>query len=156
MTLQLQPVNLPDIIAETVSRAADLIADKPVQLLTDLAPTLPALAADRLRLRQIISNLLTNAAKFTDSGQVWLKAYPENGHVVIQVSDTGRGIQAEFLSAIFQQFTGEGLADRDVYSSARLSLPVTKSLVELHGGHIRVESEVGQGTTFTVTLPAEL
>jgi signal transduction histidine kinase len=155
MTLQLQPVNLSDIVAEAVPRAADLIGDKPVQLLTDLAPTLPALPADRLRLRQIISNLLTNAAKFTDSGRVWLKAYPENGHVIIQVSDTGRGIQAELLPAIFQQFTGEGLADRDERSSARLSLPVTKSLVELHGGHIRVESEVGQGTTFTVTLPVE-
>ncbi|MBI1878516.1 MAG: ATP-binding protein [Chloroflexi bacterium] len=103
----------------------------------------------------MILNLLSNAAKFTDSGTVWLKAYPENGHVVIQVSDTGRGIKVELLPAIFQQFTGEGLADRAEHSGAGLSLPVTKSLVEMHGGHIQVESQVGQGTTFTVTLPVE-
>lgn len=153
MTLQLQLVNLTEVVAETVPRAAELLGNKPVQMMTDLASTLPIVPADRLRLRQIILNLLTNAAKFTDSGQVWLKAYPENGHVVIQVSDTGRGIQADLLPAIFQQFTGEGLADRDEYSGTRLSLPVTRSLVELHGGHIRVESQVGQGTTFTVMLP---
>lgn len=155
MALQLQPVNLIEVVAETTPRAAELLGDKPVQLLTDLASTLPVVLADRLRLRQIILNLLSNAVKFTDSGQVWLKAYPKNGHVVIQVSDTGQGIKAEFLPAIFQQFTGDGLADREGHGNAGLSLPITRSLVELHGGQIRVESQVGQGTTFTVTLPVE-
>jgi signal transduction histidine kinase len=155
MALQLQPINLAEVVTETVPKAAELLDGKPVQLLTDLASTLPAVPADRLRLRQIILNLLSNAAKFTDSGRVWLRAYPENGQVIIQVSDTGRGIKAELLPAIFQQFTGEGLADREVHSNAGLSLPITKSLVELHGGQIRVESQVGQGTTFTITLPVE-
>ncbi|MBE7556468.1 MAG: hypothetical protein HS126_35910 [Anaerolineales bacterium] len=153
MALQLQPVNLTEVVAETTPRAAELLGNKPVQLLTDLASTLPVVLADRLRLRQIILNLLSNAVKFTDSGQVWLKAYPKNGHVVIQVSDTGRGIKAEFLPAIFQQFTGDGLADREGHGNTGLSLPITRSLVELHGGQIQVESQVGQGTTFTVTLP---
>lgn len=155
MALQLQPVNLTEVVAETTPRAVELLGDKPVQLLTDLAATLPVVSADRLRLRQIILNLLSNAAKFTDSGQVWLRAYPKNGQVIIQVSDTGRGIKAELLPAIFQQFTGDGLADREGYGTAGLSLPITKSLVELHGGQIRVESQVGQGTIFTVTLPVE-
>lgn len=155
MILQLQPVNLTELIAETVPNVAEVLGGKPVQMLTNLAPGLPPVPADRLRLRQIILSLLSNAAKFTDVGAVCLKAYPENGQVIIQVSDTGRGISPELLPAIFQQFTGEGLTDRDEHSGAGLSLPITKSLVELHGGHIQVESQAGQGTTFTVTLPVE-
>lgn len=155
MTLQLQPVNLAELVTETMPLVTDKLQDKPVQLSTDLAPILPEVTADRLRLRQILFNLLSNAAKYTDTGAVWLKAYANNGHVVIEVADTGRGIGAELLPTIFQQFTGEGLTDRHEYAGAGLSLPITKSLVELHGGYIEVESHPGQGTTFTVALPVE-
>jgi signal transduction histidine kinase len=155
MTLQLRPVNLADLVAETVPMAADMLCHKPVRLLTDLAPSLPDVPADRLRLRQILINLLSNAVKFTDAGTVQLKAYPENGHVIIRVSDTGQGIRAERLPTIFQQFTSERLADQTEHTGAWLSLPLTKSLVELHGGQIRVESQVKQGTTFIITLPVE-
>jgi signal transduction histidine kinase len=155
MTLQVQPVNLALVITEAIPTIADTLNDKPVQLQTDLAASLTDIPADRLRLRQIILNLLSNAAKFTDAGTVWLKAFPENDHIVIQVSDTGRGIRAELLPTIFQQFTDQGLTDQAEHGSVGLSLPVTKSLVEMHGGYIQVESQIGRGTTFTVTLPAE-
>jgi len=154
MTLQLQPVKLSELIAETLPGVAEKLQGKPVQLAADLAPTMPEIIADRLRLRQIFSSLLSNAAKFTDAGVVWLKAYTDNGqHVVIEVADTGRGISPELLPTIFQQFTGEGLTDRLEHAGVGLSLPITKSLVELHGGYLEVESRVGQGTTFKVVLP---
>ncbi|MBE7468456.1 MAG: hypothetical protein DPW09_12520 [Anaerolineae bacterium] len=155
MTLQLQPVKLSELIAETLPSVAEKLQGKPVQLAADLAPTLPEVLADRLRLRQIFSSLLSNAAKFTEAGAVWLKAYTNNGHVVIEVADTGRGISPELLPTIFQQFTGEGLTDRLEHTGVGLSLPITKSLVELHGGYLEVESRVGQGTTFTIVLPVK-
>ncbi len=153
MTLQLQPVNLAELITETMPTVTEKLQGKPVHLATDLAPTLPDVTADRLRLRQILFNLLSNAVRFTDAGTIWLKAYANNGHVVIEVTDTGRGISPELLPTVFQQFTDENLTDRLEYSGVGLSLPITKSLVELHGGYIEVESHVGQGTTFTVILP---
>ena len=155
MNLQLRPVNLAELAAETIPTIADLLGHKPLQLLTDFPPTLPDVPADHLRLRQILTNLLSNAVKFTDAGTVRLKAYQENGQVIIQVSDTGQGIRAELLPMIFQQFTGERLADRAEHTGAGLSLLITKSLVELHGGCISVESQLEQGTTFTITLPVE-
>ncbi|HXW00979.1 MAG TPA: HAMP domain-containing sensor histidine kinase, partial [Anaerolineae bacterium] len=155
MTLQLYPVNLAELIAETISTVEATLHGKPVQMVRDLAPTLPDLLGDRLRLRQIILNLLSNAAKFTPAGMVGLKVYPNNGNVVIQVADTGQGIKEEILPTIFHQFTTEGLMDRDAYGGSGLSLSITKSLVELHGGHIQVESWVGRGTIFTVTLPVK-
>jgi signal transduction histidine kinase len=155
MTLQLHPVNLAELIAETVAAIEGTLHGKPVQMVTELAPTLPNLLGDRLRLRQIILNLLSNAAKFTPAGMVGLKAYPDNGNVVIQVADTGQGIKEEILPTIFRQFTNERLMDRDEYGGSGLSLSITKSLVELHGGGIQVESWLGRGTIFTITLPVK-
>jgi len=155
MTLQLASVNLGELITATIPNVKEILQDKPVQMITDLAPTLPDLLGDRLRLRQIILNLLSNAAKFTEAGSVQLRAYPANGNVVIQVADTGRGIKEEMLPIIFQQFTKEGLTDRDEHGGGGLSLSITKSLVELHGGYIQVESRLGRGTIFTVTLPVK-
>jgi signal transduction histidine kinase len=155
MTLQLYPVNLAELITETVSTVEGTLHGKPVQMVTELAPTLPNLLGDRLRLRQIILNLLSNAAKFTPAGMVGLKVYPDNGNVVIQVADTGQGIREEILPTIFHQFTNEGLTDRDEYGGSGLSLSITKSLVELHGGGIQVESWLGRGTIFTITLPVK-
>jgi signal transduction histidine kinase len=155
MTLQLGPVNLADLIAETIPRVQQTLNHKPIQLLTDLSPNLPEVEGDRLRLRQIILNLLSNAAKFTETGTIRLRAYPENSRVIIQVADTGQGIAETMLPALFQQFPREGLTDRAGYAGAGLSLPLTKSLVELHGGRIQVESRLGRGTTFMVTLPVK-
>jgi signal transduction histidine kinase len=155
MSLRFAPVNLAELISETLPQAQPALQRKPVRLLTELAPTLPPVQGDRLRLRQIILNLLSNAAKFTEAGTVQLKAYAENGSVVIQVADTGRGIEPAHLPRLFEQFTQEGLADQAEHAGAGLSLPISKALVELHGGQIQVESQVGQGTVVTVKLPVE-
>jgi signal transduction histidine kinase len=98
-------------------------------------------------------NLLVNAARFTDKGTISLDIHHRENKIVIQVADTGRGVDQETFSTIFQHFAATGLTDAGQNWGADLSLPITKSLVELHGGEISGESQPGEGTTFTVLLP---
>ncbi|WP_155593413.1 ATP-binding protein [Lysinibacillus cavernae] len=107
--------------------------------------------ADEDRLRQILYNLIENAVKYTRHGKVEISCYEEHGFLVIEVSDTGRGIAPEHLESIFEPFRQLGNASR----GAGLGLNVTKELVKLHGGEITVHSVVDQGTTFCVKLPVE-
>ncbi len=155
MTLNLQPTNLADIVAETPRFVGEMITDKPVEFITEVSPSLPNLYGDWLRLRQIIFNMLSNAAKFTQSGSIRLSVYPDNGNVIIKVADTGTGIDKKVMPTIFEQFISDGLLDAKQHAGPGLSMPITKSLVELHGGQVHVESHPGQGTTFTVTLPVK-
>jgi signal transduction histidine kinase len=101
-------------------------------------------------------NLFANAAKYTDKGMIRLSLYPDNGRVMIQMSDTGQGIDETILPTIFQQFTSTSLTDIGRVSGPGLGMPITKSLVELHGGQLFVESRVKQGATFTISLPVHL
>ncbi len=155
MTIHRQPTNLTDIVVESSPDIEEMLTNKPIEFITEISPALPNLYGDRLRLRQIVLNILSNAAKFTEAGKICLKAYPNNGNVIIQVSDTGIGIDEAILPTIFQHFVSAGLTDEGQYFGPGLSMPITKSLVELHGGQVDVESHPGQGTTFTVTLPVE-
>ncbi|WP_342535264.1 ATP-binding protein [Lysinibacillus sp. FSL K6-1151] len=109
------------------------------------------LLADEDRLRQILYNLIENAVKYTKQGKVEISCYEEHRFLVIEVSDTGRGIAPEHLESIFEPFRQLEDASR----GAGLGLNVTKELVQLHGGEITVHSVVGQGTTFYVKLPIE-
>lgn len=153
MALNLQPTDLTEIVDKVTPLVQDLIKDKPVELITELGPDLPNLHGDRLRLRQILVSMLSNAAKFTEAGSIRLSARSNNGNIIIQVADTGIGIDEKTLPTIFQQFTSQGLTDIDQRFGPGLSMPITKSLIEMHGGNLDVETQPGQGTTFTVTLP---
>lgn len=131
-------------------------AEGGIALELDVAEPVPALRADERKLKQILVNLLSNAIKFTEpGGKVTLKVWcgGESGHV-FQVIDTGIGIAAEDLAKAFSQF---GQVDSDLnrrYQGTGLGLPLTKALVELHGGSLDLASAVGVGTTVTVQLPA--
>ena len=153
MMLLKRPVELRTLVSETKRAAHELIADKSVRLITYVSPNLPIFYGDRMRLRQIILNLLSNAVKFTNDGTIKLDVYPENGSLVIKVADTGPGIDETILPTIFEQFATDGLIDTGRGLGTGLGLPITKSLVELHEGHIDVESKVEAGTIFTVKLP---
>jgi|GEM_PF-1538160 len=155
MTLNIQSANLAEIVDRTTPIIEQMIRSKPVKLITEIRSDLPELYGDRLRLRQIILNMLSNAAKFTRKGIIHLSAYPDNGNIIVQVKDTGIGIDATILPTIFQHFTSTGLSDANQHTGPGLSMPITKSLVELHGGRLDVESTPNQGTTFTVTLPTK-
>ena len=110
---------------------------------------------DERRIRQVVFNLLSNAVKFTPSGgRVDVSAAKENGEVVIAVRDTGPGIDAADQARIFEEFQQARDTNGERPEGTGLGLALSRSLVELHGGRIWVESEPGKGSTFTFTLPA--
>jgi signal transduction histidine kinase len=114
----------------------------------------PEVRADRVRLRQILYNLISNAVKFTDrGGKVRIRARRYDEWVAIAVIDTGVGIAPADLSRLYRSFEQLALPSGDRPGGTGLGLALTKRLVEMHGGTIDVESELGVGTTFTVRIP---
>jgi signal transduction histidine kinase len=109
-------------------------------------------AADRRRMRQILGNVIGNAVKFTNQGHVQVDVDGDDDWVVINVSDTGPGIPDEQLDAIFEEFQqADSQAARRMGTG--LGLSITRRLTQLHGGTVRVESHVGEGSTFTIRIP---
>jgi two-component system sensor histidine kinase ChiS len=132
-----------------------LIKSKPVELYFDIPSEFPWLYADRVRLRQILNNLVSNAIKFTERGEVAVKAevQDEKGIALITVRDTGIGISADNYALIFEQFRQVDSGSTRKAGGTGLGLPITRRLVEMHGGEIWLESEVGKGSTFSFTIP---
>ena len=108
---------------------------------------------DRRRVEQILINLLTNAVKFTDTGEVHLETQIENNYVVTRIIDTGIGIKPEDMAVLFKPFQQIDTGITRQYEGTGLGLSICKRLVELLGGKIWVESEWGKGSTFIFTLP---
>ena len=148
-------------ILEIIRSALKLVGHRAskggIEIELELADQLPALRADERKLKQILVNLLTNAIKFTDAGgEVTLRAWcrPDGGHV-FQIVDTGIGIAPEDIPKALSRF-GQVASDLNrKYEGTGLGLPLTKALVELHGGLLDLQSEPGVGTTVTVRFPAE-
>ncbi len=136
-----------DIIAPRASR-------RHITLKADISPHLPPVYADPDDLSELFLNLLDNAVKYTPpGGTVGVRARAENGHVVVEVSDTGEGIPPEDLAHIFEPFYRADKARSRRVGGSGLGLAIARAIVEAHGGTIEVRSKVGQGTTFRVTLP---
>jgi len=113
-----------------------------------------SLYADRLRVKEILYNLLSNAVKFTpEGGRVWMEGSSESGTLRVSVCDTGIGIPEQEHPSIFEKFYQVGDASGGTREGTGLGLPITKHLVELHGGTISVESRPGQGSSFRLTFP---
>ena len=131
--------------------------DDNVVLKTELADDAPLLRADKLKLKQILINLLSNAIKFTDAGgKVTLKAWCSvNGGYVFQVIDTGIGIALEDIPKALLPFQQNDNRLNRKFEGTGLGLPLSKTLVEMHGGSLDLQSQVGVGTTVTVRFPAE-
>lgn len=129
-----------------------------VQLTVDVSPDLPALETDRVKLQEIVRNLVDNAIKFTDAGSVAVSARPGSGDrsVVIEVSDTGRGIAAEELVDIFEPFRQVGGQHVRQHAGVGLGLSIVKQLVEALGGTVSVSSALGAGSRFRVEVPCAL
>jgi signal transduction histidine kinase len=131
--------------------------DGNVELATELSDDAPMLRADKLKLKQILINLLSNAIKFTDTGgKVTLKAWCSmNSGYVFQVVDTGIGIALEDIPKALSPFHQIDNRLNRRYQGTGLGLPLSKSLIEMHGGSLDLQSQVGVGTTVTVRFPAE-
>jgi signal transduction histidine kinase len=143
----------PNSIAEKAAQACEQTSHIPVRLESD--PDLPAVACDQGAIRQALGNLLSNAVKYRgQSGEVGLRLERQNGHVLFRVTDRGIGIPADEQSQIFERFYR---ADDDRVRATPgngLGLSIARDIVTAHGGEIQVASEPGQGSTFTIALPA--
>lgn len=132
--------------------ALNLLQGRPVTARLDLPDALPDLRCDRLRVRQILLNLVSNACKFTDTGSVTISAARHGDHLSITVTDTGPGIRSQDFEAIFETFRQTEVGLRKGKGTG-LGLPIARRLAEAHGGTLTVASEFGHGAAFTLTLP---
>ena len=154
MELALAPFDLPQALDNAVTLVKERAARHGIALDRTIDPRLGELVGDERKIKQVLLNLLSNAVKFTpEGGQIMLKAVVADGSVEISVSDTGIGIAPEDQEAIFEEFRQVGGDDARKREGTGLGLTLAKKFVEMHGGRIWVKSEVGEGSTFTFTLP---
>jgi GAF domain-containing protein len=153
MELAPAPFHLPSALENAVTLVRERAARHGIALEFDLDPRLGEVVGDERKVKQVLLNLLSNAVKFTpEGGRISLKAGQRDGAVEISVTDTGVGIAPEDQTAIFEEFRQAG-SDEKRREGTGLGLTLAKKFVELHGGRIWVESELGRGSTFTFTLP---
>jgi signal transduction histidine kinase/HAMP domain-containing protein len=145
-----------DIINMTTATVEPLLKDGRVRIVRDIASGLPPLKTDRDKLKQILFNLLSNAAKFTEQGEIRVSAVRENGTLKLAVSDTGIGMKKEALEHIFEEFQQAEKTTSSKYGGTGLGLAIVKKFANLMGGEINVESQLGKGSTFTITIPMTL
>jgi signal transduction histidine kinase len=152
MDTKIEPVNVREIVQGAASTVAPFLNGN-VRLLQELNPDIPTLSTDREKLRQIILNLVGNAVKFTEHGEIRISAAQQGAMLRFGVADTGIGIPKEHLNQIFEEFRRGDVSNNDQYRGTGLGLAIVKRFVILLGGDISVESEVGKGSIFTVMLP---
>jgi len=156
MEVSADTFRVEDIINMTTATVEPLLKDGRVRIVRDITPNLPPLKTDRDKLKQILFNLLSNAAKFTEQGEIKVSASPENGNLKLAVADTGIGMKKEALDHIFEEFQQAEKTTASKYGGTGLGLAIVKKFIDLMGGDIVVESEEGKGSKFTITLPMEL
>jgi signal transduction histidine kinase len=153
LELELSDYSIQDIAQTVRSTLEPLAIDKKLGFKVDMAPQLPPGRGDGRRLTQVLINLVGNAIKFTDAGEVTIKAEANNGSFHVSVRDTGPGISAADQAKLFQEFQQADNAITRKKGGTGLGLAISKRIVEMHGGKIWVESQPGQGSTFAFTLP---
>jgi signal transduction histidine kinase len=153
LVLELSDYSIDDIAQTVRSTLEPLAADKKLAFKVEVAPKLPPGRGDGRRLTQVLINLVGNAIKFTDAGEVAIKAEANNGSFHVSVRDTGPGISAADQAKLFQEFQQADNAITRKKGGTGLGLAISKRIIEMHGGKIWVESQPGQGSTFAFTLP---
>jgi signal transduction histidine kinase len=154
MDLELSTFDLPAALSNAMTLVRERAQRHRIELSLEVDPRLGAFQADERKFKQIAVNLLSNAVKFTpDGGKVAVSAKMDTTHVEVAVKDTGIGIAPEDQAAVFEEFKQVGRDYTRKAEGTGLGLTLTKRFVELHGGEVRLESALGQGSTFTVTFP---
>jgi signal transduction histidine kinase len=153
LTLTVNPYSIKDVIQAVVAGTQSLATEKNLVLTTTIPGDLPSASGDERRIAQVLLNLVGNAIKFTDSGEVRIDVAAKNGDLLVSVSDTGPGIPETERAKIFDEFRQAEGSITQKKGGTGLGLAIAKRIVELHGGKIWVESEVGKGSKFTFTLP---
>jgi two-component system sensor histidine kinase VicK len=151
LALKLVPTDMTGIVSEVLDGFEEIIKERRLKVTHEATKNLPPVLGDRDRLMQVVTNLVSNAIKFTpNGGSVDVKLQLRASHVQLTVKDTGPGIAAENLERIFDKYE-RITAER--YEGTGLGLPIASEMVRMHNGMIWVESELGKGATFSVTLP---
>jgi signal transduction histidine kinase len=156
LTLSLADYSLNEVVASVVASVEAMAADKQLALKLDVPKGLPAGRGDEQRIRQVLLNLASNAIKFTDTGEVAIRARLADGTFQVSVSDTGPGIAPEDQAKLFQDFQQADNSSTRKKGGTGLGLAISKRFVELHGGRIWLESEPGTGSTFSFELPVHV
>jgi signal transduction histidine kinase len=156
LKLSLVDYSMKDLVYNVVSAVEPLATKKNLQFKVELPIELPVGRGDEKKLTQVLLNLAGNAIKFTDTGEVAIKATATNGAFSVAVLDTGPGISDDDQSKLFQQFQQADNSITKTKGGTGLGLAISKKIIELHGGNIAVESAVGRGSTFTFTLPVRV
>jgi signal transduction histidine kinase len=155
LVLSLGDYSLKDVVQSVFSAVEPLAADKKLAFKIEVPPDLPPGRADERRLTQVLLNLVGNAIKFTDNGEVLIKASSSNGAFKLSVRDTGPGISETDQKKLFQEFQQADNSTTKAKGGTGLGLAISKRIIEMHGGQIWVESSIGQGSTFSFTLPVK-
>jgi CheY-like chemotaxis protein len=155
LALQVGEVDLEALLQDVVASQTLAAGAKSISLESGIASPVPRIKGDADRLRQVLWNLVSNAIKFTaPRGKIRVLAYPEPGRVRLEVGDTGKGIDSEFLPYVFERFRQEDSTITRKFGGLGLGLSIVRHIVELHGGEVSVASAgLGKGSTFTVLLP---
>jgi len=155
LTLYRERIDLKEIVESSVAVVLPLVEKKGLTLQVKVAEALPKVYCDSTRVKQVFLNLLSNASRFTEEGGITVEIDRRDQHVLVSVTDTGPGISPEGLEKLFEPFwQSPGQLWRDRGGSG-LGLSISKQFIELHGGQMWVESQVGRGTTFYFTLPVD-
>ncbi|HUE45249.1 MAG TPA: GAF domain-containing protein, partial [Aestuariivirgaceae bacterium] len=153
LTLSLADYSLDEVVASVAASMEAMAAEKQLAFKLDVAPNLPVGRGDEQRVTQVLLNLVSNAIKFTDAGEVAIRACLSNGAFRVSVSDTGPGISAADQAKLFQDFQQADSSSTRKKGGTGLGLAISKRFIDLHGGRIWVDSAPGRGSTFSFELP---
>jgi signal transduction histidine kinase len=156
LTLSIGDYSLRQVVHDVFSAVESLAAEKRIGFKVEMAKELPKGRGDELRLRQVLLNLVGNAIKFTDQGEVVISAGASNGSFKVAVRDTGPGISQADQGKIFEEFQQADNSTTKAKGGTGLGLAIARRIMEMHGGKLWVESELGQGSTFAFTLPVQI
>jgi signal transduction histidine kinase len=156
LVLTLDNYSIRDVVHDVYSAVEPLAARKNLAFKVEMPPDLPAGLGDERRLTQVLLNLVGNAIKFTDKGEVSIKASASSGAYNVAVHDTGPGISEADQQKLFQEFQQADNSITKAKGGTGLGLAISKRIIEMHGGRIWVESRPGQGSTFSLTLPIKV
>jgi signal transduction histidine kinase len=158
LAMERSPVHIPALLAHLEPHVMGLCKDKDITVVWDCSHPLPIMETDALRLQQVLTNLVTNAIKFTERGQVTVRVRYESNpeRIVFSVTDTGVGIPESELPHIFDEFRQVDGSSTRVHGGVGLGLALVKHLTQLLQGDVAVQSRVGAGSTFIVRLPVHL
>ncbi|HJY83844.1 MAG TPA: ATP-binding protein, partial [Candidatus Binatia bacterium] len=156
ITLSLADYSIQGIVQNVFTAVEPLAAEKKLALNVNIQPDLPVGKGDEQRITQVLTNLVGNAIKFTEVGKVGVQVTSENGTFIVAVSDTGTGIAEADQQKVFEEFQQADSSSTRKKGGTGLGLTIAKKIVELHGGRIWVESNLGQGSVFQFTLPVRV